>query len=152
MAFPFRIERVFGPCFSGLEVRDCTAVAAHFPGVPSDTSCPLHFESIPCALGTSRHLSCKQLLFDLHAADFRHEATPISVPVVVLESRPEIADDDVLFRRASSAVQQEETIARGEDDKKSKPKKKLDAKADTKKGLAKGGAANGTAGKKKSKD
>lgn len=149
MPFSLRIERVFGPCFSGLDVQDCTAVAAQYPGVPSDKSSPPLFELMPCALGTSRHLSCTQLLFEWHAADFRHEVAPICVPVVVLESRQEIADDDVLVRRASSAAQQDELIAPGEDDKKGKPKKKRDAKTDTNKGPAKGGAAKGTAGKKK---
>lgn len=105
------------------------------------------------AHGMVRHLSCAQLLFELHAADFRQEILPIAVPVVVLEGKHEIAEDDILVRRASSVAAVEQApvagTAPGESQTKSRPKKKGDAaiKTDsgTKKVPAKGGAAKGKA-------
>jgi hypothetical protein len=148
---------VFGPCFSGLDVQECSALETHYPSVPcgdGEHSLGL-LKPMPFALGTTRHLSCAQLLFELHGADFRHEILPITVPIVDVPTQREVADDAVIARRASSGAVEQVSLgtAPNEAAVKSKPKKKSDGKAvaDAKKVPGKGGAAKGKAPATKSK-
>jgi hypothetical protein len=158
-SWSFRIEKIFGPCFSGLDVVNTSALSTPYPcaitvgddglkGVDG-TVLPRPGRPLTFAHGISHALTSDNFLFDFYRSDFRKENKDFDVPVPV-DDEPEIeeaphshTEDDARVE----SISEEPDASTAADRQKGEELKKSVAKTEQKKPPAKGGAAKGGAAK-----
>lgn len=141
-----RIDKVFGPCFSGLTITQCIAHSTQFAGVHTELTegdGRPNLRPMAFAQGTTNELACAELLFDLHRADFRQENADFEVPIPAIEQEPQVEEepaDDTKDNGEPQSIIEEATSLR-------EAGAKVAAKAEAKRPIARGGAAKGGAAK-----